>query len=524
VTDLHAPTGRAEADVAVVDSAVITLDANLPRTTAVAIRAGRIAALGEAATRLIGRDTEVIRGPGKAVLPGFVDTHSHMFFGGVVAESVDLAAASSIADVVDALRERARTSEAGTWIRGTGFSLERLRERRHPRSEELDRASRRHPIWISSDSFHSSATNSLGFEEIRIPEVISGQERDAAGQRTGVFLTDACNLEARRRAFAFITDGEAQSMIRRVADEAAANGITTIHAFEGSRLPHSRDFDALMAVKDSLPVHVLPFLETFDVSRAKERGAVGVGGCGRCNLDGMPNVHTAALTEPYADVPEARGELHYEQREIDQFILDAHRQEMVVGMHAMGDAAIEQLLTSFEAAQARIPHRPLRGRIEHFHIPTSDHISRAGRLKLVLALQPIMSHLWGEARGVFRSRLGEDRVRRIDRLRDLLRAGAIATTGADQPLHPYAPFLWVQLMARHPFDSSQSLSVEEALKVAMTNGAIAGGEEGRRGTLEAGKAADLILIDRDPLASSIEELASIRIVRTFVGGKTVYPR
>jgi predicted amidohydrolase YtcJ len=516
--------GPGRSHVVILDAEVITLDPAAPRASAIAMVDGRIVAVGDRVHDWIGPNVELIEGRGLAVLPGFVDSHSHMFFGGVVAEAVDLSTLASVPEIVAALRRQASITPDGHWIRGAAFSLEKLREGRHPTARELDAASDRHPIWITSDSFHSSASNSLGFERIALADDVPGQERDASGQRTGVFLTDHCNIPARRRVFAFISDGEAASMIRRVADDAARCGVTTIHAFEGSRLPSGRDFEVLLRVKDTLPVHIVPFYETFDVAWAKERGAYGVGGCGRCNLDGMPNVHTAALQEAYADAPERKGELHCSDSEIEEFIRQAYMHDVPVGMHAMGDAAVEQLLSTYERLAEGRPQRAGRCRIEHFHLPTADHIARAGRLHLVLAMQPIMSQLWGGPGGVFRTKLGEARVARIDRYRDIVTAGGIATTGADLPIHPHAPFSWLSLLTRNVFDRSQDLSVEEALQLAITNGVIAGGEEHERGSLEVGKIADVIIVDRSPFACPVEEMPDIRVLRTFVSGRTVYER
>jgi predicted amidohydrolase YtcJ len=514
------------ASVIVRDANIITLNGQQPRAEALAIADGRIVGVGDndQIDELGDERTHVIDARGKTVLPGFIDSHSHLFFGGVVAEAVDLTAARTIGDIVRSLSERAAVTPTGEWIRGYGFCVDRLAERRHPKSVELDRATTRHPVWVTSDSFHSSTANSLGFEKIALERDNPGLERSAEGKLTGAYVTDAANIPARQRVFGFLSDADAARMIRLMADVAASKGITTIHAFEGSRMSRDRDFKVLLDTFESLPIRVLPYYETFDLSEIENKKIRGLGGCGRCNLDGMPNTYTAALAEPYADFPDHQGELHYSQERIDSFVLDAYARGVQVGMHAMGDAAIDQLLLSHERAKQKYPNRSLRHRIEHFHIPSASQIARAAELGLVLAVHPIFSHLWGGRGEVFHRRFGEERYRRIDRYRDLIRAGCVVTTGADLPVHPPEPFLWLGLLIENPVDRTQDVSLDEALRITISNGAYAGFEENDKGSLEPGKLADLIVIDRDPYACGASEIRSINVESTLVGGKVVYSR
>jgi predicted amidohydrolase YtcJ len=226
------------ARVIVRNANVVTLNPRQPRAEALAIDDERIIRVGsnDQVDELRDDWTHVLDARGMTVLPGFIDSHSHMFFGGVVAEAVDLSAATTIGDIVRLVSMRAVLSPAGEWIRGYGFSLDRLAERRHPTSAELDRATTRHPVWVTSDSFHSSAANSVGFEQIGLERDNPGLERNAEGGFTGAYVTDAANIPARQRVFGFLTDADAARMIRVMAEAGARKGITTVHAFEGSRM------------------------------------------------------------------------------------------------------------------------------------------------------------------------------------------------------------------------------------------------------------------------------------------------
>jgi len=517
---------QAKADLAIVNSHVITLDPRQPRAEAIAIAGDRILCVGgrgdiEASTD---RGTRIIDLAGKTVMPGFIDAHSHIFFGGVVAEAVDVTAVRNIDDIVAAVAARAAQTPQGRWIRGYGFSIDNLAEQRHPTRTELDQATTDHPVWVTSDSFHSSSANSLGFDAIDLDPGNPGLEHDATGEPTGAYVTDAANIPARQRVFGFISEADAARMIRLMAEESARRGITTMHAFEGSRMSGDRDLGTLLEIASQLPIRIIPYYETFDVDAARDKRIRGLGGCGRCNLDGMPNTFTAALIEPYSDQPTCRGELHYAQEKIDSFILDAYARGIQVGMHAMGDAAIEQLLLSHERARSKFPDSALRHRIEHFHLPNAAQIERAARLGLVLAMHPIFAFLWSQPDGVFERRFGKERHRRVERYRDLIDAGCTVAIGADLPVHPPAPFLWLSLLTNNPIDPSQSITLDEALRIAIRNGAYAGHEEHEKGSLAAGKLADMIVIDRDPYRCSASELATIGIDTTIVGGCVVYSR
>jgi len=502
------------------------LNQKQPRAQAVAISDGHIIAVGsnDEIEEYIDDSTSINDVNGKTILPGFIDSHTHVFFGGLVAEAVDLSAARTFDDLIIAISKYAAKVPPGTWIRGCGYSVDHLIERRHPTRQVLDQATTDHPVWVTTDSFHSSAANSRGFEAIGLEANNPGLERDSAGEPTGVYLTDGASQPARRRVFSLISDAEAARMIRLIAQQAAQAGITTIHALEGSRMDGDRDLKILLAIRESLPIDVLPYYETFDVAGATRMKVHGIGGCGRCNLDGMPNEFTAALFEPYADRPGAKGTLHYTQVEVDEYILNAYAQGVQVCMHAMGDAAIEQLLVSHERAQLRYPNTHLRHRIEHCHMPNEGQIKRAAKLGLILAMQPVFAHLWGLRDGVFHRRLGDTRYQRTERYRDLIDAGCVVTTGADLPVLPAKPFLWISLMVNNPVDPAQSISIDEALRLAIYNGAFAAFEENKKGTIERGKWADVILLDRDPYVCSSSELSEIQVEATISRGKIVFQK
>jgi predicted amidohydrolase YtcJ len=519
-------TSQNASTLVILNANVITLDPRRPRAEAVGIQGDRISAVGTSAElqAAAGPDTRLIDAQGKTVLPGFIDSHCHMLFGGLVAEAVDLTDARSVDDILERLRDRIVRISPGEWIHGFGFSVHTLKEKRHPTRYELDRVANKHPVWITTDSAHSSSTNTLAFDAIGLPRGTDGIERSSAGEPTGAFITDHANIPARQRVFSFLSNEHAEQTFRTIARLAVSKGITTIHALEGSKIEGDRDMDVMLSVKDSLPVRTVMFYETFDIPRAKDLGVHGIGGCGRMCLDGMPNTFSAALLGPYADNRTERGALNHTDDKIATFVAQAYESGLQVSLHAMGDAAIEQILDAYEVAQARHPGARMRHRIEHFHIPTKEQIERAAALGLGLGMQPIFSYLWGGRDGVFFERYGEERYRRIDRYRDILKAGAMVACGSDLPVYPADPFLWLRLLVDNPVDSMQNVSMEEALRMCSPYGAWAAFEEQEKGTIEVGKYADLVVIDRDPFSTGPDDLRGIAVDTTFVGGAIVYSK
>ncbi|CPI86664.1 lipoprotein [Bordetella pertussis] len=516
------PTTLADVDTVIINANILTLDRDCPHAQAIAFAAGRILALGttQELSPLAGRAATVVDARGSTLLPGFIDSHFHLMFGGVVAQALDLTEAACLSDLLDMVRSRAQSTPEGEWIRGYGVAAGRLKEKRYPTRQELDQVSGGRPVWLAEDSFHASLVNSKAFRMLEIPLSTPGVELAADGSPTGAFLNDAANVPARQRVFGFISDDEARQMLQHVTQLGATRGVTTVHAFEGSRMSADRDIELLMRFRHELPIHVVPYYETFDVERAMQLGVSGVGGCGRNCLDGMPNIQTAAMVDPYC-CSEERGSLFQESIKLHNFVIAAFERGMQVGMHAMGDAAIEQLLATYERAIEETGRTDLRPRIEHFHVPSRDHVRRAADLGVGLAVQPIFTHLWGGRDGIFFERLGERRYKRIDTYREILDSGAIASCGADLPVHPADPLRWIQLLVDNQIDRDQSVSMTEAIRMCTYNGAWLGFQESETGTLAVSKAADAVMLGRDPHQCMPHEIAAIPILKTL-GGKLVF--
>jgi len=455
----------------------------------------------------------------KTVLPGFIDSHAHVIFTGFSLSSVDLSHATSRDDVLEAVRDRVSQTEQGEWVFGTQLVYRNMREKRNPTMNELDQVSDKNPVWLLSDTCHSSVANSTGFEKIGLPADFPGVEKDPLTEKpTGGFITDPAHFGASRRILGSLKKEAIQSMIQMVCQRAATKGVTTLHAMDGS--PDSdRNFLILLETILQAPIKVVPYFQTMDVDRVLELGLPRIGGC--LTLDGAWSEHTVALKEPYHDLPESQGMLFYTDQQVERFVQRAHEAGLQIGMHAIGDMAIEQLLNSYEKALEKVPRVDHRHRIEHFCLPMPHHIERAKTLGLVVAMQPMFSYNWGGPEGTYVQYLGNERANRIEDYRVLFDKGIKICGGSDSPVTSIDPIMGIHAAVNNPFFDHR-VSVEEALCMFTYNGAWSAHEENLKGSIEVGKAADLVVLTENPKALPYKNLSNLRVAMTLVDGKIVY--
>lgn len=255
---------------------------------------------------------------GKTVLPGFIDSHAHVIFTGFSMDSVDLSHTHSVDDVLQAIRDRVLQTEQGEWVFGTQLAYLNLKEHRNPTMDELDQVSDKNPVWVMSETCHSSVANSTGFEKIGLPADFPGVEIDPVTKKpTGGFITDPAHFGGSRRILTSLKKEAIQTMIQTVCQRAVSRGVTTLHAMDGS--PDSdRNFLILLETIPQVPIKLVPYFQTMDVDRVRELGLPRIGGC--LTLDGAWSEHTVALKEPYHDLPESQGMLFYTDQQVERFI------------------------------------------------------------------------------------------------------------------------------------------------------------------------------------------------------------
>ena len=501
------------ADVVIRGGRVYTMDERRPFASVVAVRDGRIIHVGEDAYDMIGKETLVIEAEGRSVLPGFIDTHVH-FVGTALSkfDDVDAFGMGSISEILESLR-RIRKPR-GEWVRVRGFDDSMVREQRYPTRWELDSALPDNPVIVKRLDGHSCVLNTLALRVAGINPGIRGVELDELGRMTGVLRAEA-NEIARNRSEHEAGREEILRKLFEVSYDALRSGVTTIHALEGST-GNPGHLRLLMGTE--LPVDLVLYYQTTEVREALELGLPRIGGC--LLVDGSMDSHTAAFFEPYNDMEDSRGFLYFKDDEIRSFVAEAHREGLQIAMHAIGDAAIEQLLDSYEFALSEYPRDDHRHRIEHAEVPSDDQIKRMAKLGVSVAVQPPFLFYWDMDLFYIR-RLGRERAKRLHPYRKMLDAGVKLSGGSDSPVTPMDPLTGIHAAVNHPIRGS-SLELEEALRLYTIDAAFFSFEEHRKGSISEGKIADLIMLSDDIFRVKKEEIRNLKVDLVLKGGRLVY--
>ena len=524
-----------------INGRVYTLDPTRPRAEAVAVTAGRIAAVGStqeirtAFPHLPVRDLG-----GRTVLPGFTDAHIHLPAFGLSLRRVELRTARSVREAVALVARAASRAQPGEWIRGQGWDKNVWSDDRFPARGDLDAAAPFHPVVLSSKDGHLLWVNSAALREAgidrRTPDPAGGAiARDAQGEPTGVLKETAKDLlwrivpEAGEELLeAAILD--AQRLVHRL-------GITAIHNFTGTAgYDGPMTFAAFqrLAAKDALRLRVWMTIPEFTLEQARGLGLrTGFGnrwlrvGPVKIFADGTLGSQTAAMLEPFEGQPRNTGIAIHTREELVDLVGRAVSAGFWCAIHAIGDRANRWVLDAYEAHHEASTALAARHRIEHVQVIHPDDLPRLARLGVTASMQPvhatsdrdIADRYWGT------------RSRTAYAWRSLLRAGSALAFGSDAPVEP--PDVFQGLYAavtrtrsdepdRPAWYPDEVLEIEEAVLAYTTGAAYAAGQESRQGRLAEGCYADFIALDRDIFAVSADDLLNAKVELTVAGGEVVY--
>jgi hypothetical protein len=523
---------------------VITMDPRHPSAQAVAMGDGRILAVGsnDSMQAWTTADTDVRDLEGRILLPGFYDSHNHMLLTGLSLAAVDLSAARRIEDVLNAMAQRAASVPVGQWLVSSArWHESQLVERRFPNRAELDRASSAHPILLQRGG-HNVVANSRALELAGIAADTPNPEggtfvRDASGNLTGHAIgAAAAQIRARMPP---PPEHVLHAALQRVEQAYNAAGITSVidPGLGPAEIDAYRHF-ASPSVRASLMWRLNPGFGDAPLQHALGQLESGVV---RPELDGAwtrvlaiklgvdGGVEAGFYREPYAfadDADNPRGKPYMSQANLEKFCAAAARAGWQVGAHCVGDAAIDATLQAFTVANDAASIVGRRWTLIHMMYARQDHWPTANRLgTIVTAQQPL---LYALADG-FRTYIGGERTRDIEPLRMYLdRSDQPVGGGSDSPVTPFEPLLgiWSSVTRETQLAGVQGpewrISAEEALRMYTLNSAYAAFEEDRKGSLEVGKLADLVVLDADPRAVEAEAIREIRVLQTFVDGRSVF--
>ncbi len=451
--------------------------------------------------------------PGTTIVPGFVDSHVHLTATGRSLANEDVRAARSKEELLGIVRERAGT--APSLVHLEGFDESGWDRRELPTGAELDGITEA-PVVLTRTDGHISVVNAAVLAAIDTTDV-DGVERGEDDRPTGRLTRDA-----NRRLAAWVEASYEHHRIEELqlqaAGLAASRGVTSVHEMSMDL----RDLDVLLGHRDQLPVDVSPIPATTSLLASIERGFPSVGG--DLPIDGSVGARTAALEHPYEDEVD-RGELCYEDDELAEFFHAGHNAGLQVGVHAIGDRAIEQVLATWERvylaldSRERRHFRARRHRIEHFVLPSADQVERAAMLGLAVSIQPAFDRLWGQGGGLYEERLGPARAMAAHPIRTMVDRGIEVGIGSDSPVTPLDPMLAIASLEEH-HEPAQRLTRLEALKLHRVGSARLGHQDGKKGALEPGRHADFAAYDGDPIEVASPE--GLRPVLTVSLGREVF--
>jgi predicted amidohydrolase YtcJ len=456
--------------------------------------------------------------PGTTILPGFIDAHVHLTGTGLSLQGLDLSAVQTREAALAAAREHLAAHPGR--VLGVGFDESRWPDPAFPSLAELDELSSDPLILVRTDGYLSLA-NSAALEASGVAAT-EGMERDAQGRPTGL-LRGAANADAQRWYFESLSDSEVQDYQLRAATLAVSRGVTSLHEMAIPDKRGRRDVEVLVGHRSDLPVDLAIYVADRDIPYVMDLGLHSIGG--DLFLDGSIGARTAAVTASYDDT-DGGGSLAYSDDELAEFLHNAHLAGLQVGLHVIGDAAIEQAVRVWERvyraldSRGRRHFRARRHRLEHFEMASTDHVERAAALGLAVSVQPAFDSTWGGDGGMYEQRLGTERARRMNPFRTLIERGMEVGGGSDTPVTPLDPMLGVWALENH-HHAGQRLSREQALRI-FTIGSARLGHQLKKGRLEPGAAADFAAYEADPL--DVPDPRDLRPVLTVSRGRDVYAR
>lgn len=431
---------------------------------------------------------------GAAVYPGFVDTHTHAFEGGLYSICADLGACRRVDQVLEIL---AHTEPVGGVVIGWNLDTFSLAEGRFPTREELDRIHPELPLLIRRIDGHSAVVNSAA--ERRIPWKGVAPTREAP-------LVSELNRAATGWFHAAVDEEGILAAYRAASEAAIRAGLAGVHAMIGNGASDSRHYRLIRDTLESFGVAFSLYPQIRDVSVALELGAERIGGC--LLADGSIGSYTAALKAPYADRPDTRGALYESDEHWYEFVKEAHTAGLAACVHAIGDGAVSQIARIMRRVYDEDP-KPLPHQIIHAEMCDDETLALLKGTPICGVMQPTFDALWGGEEGLYRERLGDKRMRLCNRYRSMRDAGVLLAGSSDWYITPLDPLGGIRATIHH-HNREERLSPFEAVSLFTRNAAALIGREGKEGILAPGMRCDLTLLSGPAEVSDARPLGVIR--------------
>ncbi|HTQ60498.1 MAG TPA: amidohydrolase [Candidatus Solibacter sp.] len=521
---------------------IYTNDPANPWAEAMAVRDGKFRCVGKIDYVLLecgGTDptAETIHLHGKFVMPGFNDAHVHLGHAGADMLSVQLNGVTSIEDLQKRLAEAVAHHKEGEWITGSGWDHTLWPDKKFPNRQELDAVAPKNPVFLTHVSGHVAVVNSLALQHGEItkdsPNPPGGViERDANGEPTGMLEEDSAMKLVSDRIPDLKMDQRRRAVLLALAD-AAKNGVTSAQDFSDWA-----DFLTYVQLKQEgkLTLRItewLPFIDSMDqLQDMRAQGGTDDPwlrtGAVKGFLDGALGSRTAALLAPYSDDPSTSGILTNDPDKFRAMAIERDKAGFQINFHAIGDRANREALDIFEAVAKANGHRDRRDRVEHAQVLAPEDLPRFAQLNVIASMQP--SHETTDMRWA-EQRLGPERSKGAYAWASLLKSGAHLAFGTDYDVEPINPTrgLYACVTRELPeggppggWEPQEKISLQDCIRAYTSGSAYAQFEEGKKGELKAGEYADFIILSDDLTKIPPKQYTKVTVLRTVVGGRTVY--
>lgn len=534
----------AQADTIIDHANGYTLNAGgaLQRFTSLAFDdLGRIVAVGsEAETAARVPKAQHIDAQGKTLLPGLIDAHGHVFELGEIASSVELFSPSTLNGALKAVADFSKSHPKNAWVIGFGWNQEIWKLGRFPTAAELDTVVADRPVLLHRVDGHAIWVNTKALEMAGVsrdtPDPKGGKiERDASGKPTGVLVDAAMDLV--HKVVPLPTPSDARGMLDNALAALSKVGLTSVHDAGIKVVQDDLYRDYADHGKLTTRVYAMIGDTTADFDELSKEGplksyANDVYALAAVKLysDGALGSRGAALLAPYSDMPSTRGLLFYPNAEMLAKMNKAMKAGYQVNVHAIGDAGNRQILDAYAQLIPKYNNVELRHRIEHAQVVALDDIPRFRALGIIPSMQP--THATSD-QNMAEQRVGHDRIKGAYAWRTFLDQGSRIACGSDFPVESPNPFEGLHAAVTRQNNAgvpvggwykNQAMTLIEAFRCFTLDAAYAAHQENVIGSLEPGKWADFILIDRDLFKVPAEQIGKTQVLQTWMGGKRVYKR
>jgi hypothetical protein len=536
-----------KADLLLLNGKVITVDSEFNIVEAVAVKDRKIIATGTTPEieGLQGEGTEVIDLKGKTVLPGLIDSHLHVVSTGMLLSQINCRTPpmSSISDILTAVKEAADKAEPGEWILGRGWDQVKLSDHRNPTRWDLDKVSSENPVWLTRTCGHIGVCNSLALEIGGVskdtPQPLGGNiEKDEGGEPTGL-LEEGPAMNIVRKHIpptSFEDTVKAIKLASKAFSEAGLTGVVDAGIDSKTMRAYQRAADdGELNVRVNMMLHGKLGDETAEESVERISDFPLSTGYGndllrflglKLLIDGGIGGRTALLREPYEDQEDNKGILIMPTEDLQKRVDAGNLAGMNIGIHCAGGGAMDVVLNAFEETNKKKPIKGRRFSIIHAYQPTEENFETCRRLGIVVASQPSFLYYLGDS---YHENVGDDRSKWLKPHRAWIDKGIEVASGTDSPVTPYPPFpsLWASIARKTEvlgtqMGTKQKVTRDEAIRMYTIKGAYYTFEENIKGSIEPGKMADMIVLDRDILTCPEDEIKDTKTLKTILGGKTVY--